>query len=254
MVQVKAPPPASLHAAPPNSMGTRAGVLGDGTDRAPSGHPQMTSRLSNRMDRSTSWSKVMVAFLQFNSRRTSSPRLRGLFREATLAADLGLGTRHGSQWTGDSGSTGRTGDSGSAGVKGYSGVAGVTGGSGRSWLTDGSGSPWLTEGSGQTGSSGSSGQTGESVSLHEILPTRMTLLPWPRSRSSLAAENWKERQPKEELSLGVTSEIYLLERVLWVGAAMVTSELREGRALPFHDQYRNRMNIGINLEMWKTDA
>ena len=31
---------------------------------------------------------------------------------------------------------------------------------------------------------------------------------------------------KEELALGVTSEIYLLERVLWVGAAMVTSELR----------------------------
>jgi hypothetical protein len=27
----------------------------------------------------------------------------------------------------------------------------------------------------------------------------------------LAAENWKERQPKEELALGVTSEIYLLE-------------------------------------------
>ena len=43
---------------------------------------------------------------------------------------------------------------------------------------------------------------------------------------SLAAENWKERQPKEELALGVTSEIYLLERVLRVGAAMVTSELR----------------------------
>jgi hypothetical protein len=31
---------------------------------------------------------------------------------------------------------------------------------------------------------------------------------------------------KEELALGVTCEIYLLERVLWVGAAMVTSELR----------------------------
>jgi hypothetical protein len=46
------------------------------------------------------------------------------------------------------------------------------------------------------------------------------------SFQSLAAENWKERQPKEELALGVTSEIYLLERLLWVGAAMVTSELR----------------------------
>ena len=43
---------------------------------------------------------------------------------------------------------------------------------------------------------------------------------------SLAAENWKERWPKDELALGVTSEIYLLERVLRVGAAMVTSELR----------------------------
>jgi hypothetical protein len=42
----------------------------------------------------------------------------------------------------------------------------------------------------------------------------------------LAAENWKEMRPKEELALGVTSEIYLLERMLRVGAAMVTSELR----------------------------
>ena len=39
----------------------------------------------------------------------------------------------------------------------------------------------------------------------------------------MAAENWKERRPKEEL--GVTREIYLLERVLQVGAAMVTSEI-----------------------------
>jgi hypothetical protein len=43
---------------------------------------------------------------------------------------------------------------------------------------------------------------------------------------SFAAENWKERQPKEVLALGMTSEIYLLEHVLWVGAAMVNSELR----------------------------
>jgi hypothetical protein len=41
-----------------------------------------------------------------------------------------------------------------------------------------------------------------------------------------AAENWKERRPKEELALAVTSEIYLLESMLPVGAAMVTSELR----------------------------
>ena len=43
---------------------------------------------------------------------------------------------------------------------------------------------------------------------------------------SLAAENWKERRPKKELVLGVTRERYLLERVLQVGDAMVTSELR----------------------------
>ena len=41
---------------------------------------------------------------------------------------------------------------------------------------------------------------------------------------SQAAENWKERRPKEVLAL--TSEIYLLEHVLPVGVAMVTSELR----------------------------
>ena len=46
------------------------------------------------------------------------------------------------------------------------------------------------------------------------------------SFQSLAAKNWKERRPKEELVLGVTGEIYLLERVLRGGAAMVTSELR----------------------------
>ena len=47
-----------------------------------------------------------------------------------------------------------------------------------------------------------------------------------QSFQSWAAENWKERRPNEELALGVTSEIYLLERVLRVGSAMVTSELR----------------------------
>ena len=34
------------------------------------------------------------------------------------------------------------------------------------------------------------------------------------------------KKPKEVLALGMTSAIYLLERVLQVGAAMVTSELR----------------------------
>ena len=49
------------------------------------------------------------------------------------------------------------------------------------------------------------------------------------SFQSLAVENWKERRPKEELALGVTSEIYLL------GVVMVTSELRKGGALPSRD-------------------
>ena len=52
------------------------------------------------------------------------------------------------------------------------------------------------------------------------------------SFQSLAAENWKERRQKEDLVLGVTREIYLLECVLQVGAAMVTSELRLGGTLP----------------------
>ena len=51
----------------------------------------------------------------------------------------------------------------------------------------------------------------------------------------IPAENWKERWPKEELALGVTSEIYLQERMLRVCAAMVTSELRrQGYTLPFY--------------------
>ena len=45
------------------------------------------------------------------------------------------------------------------------------------------------------------------------------------------SSHWQQRIgrrdiPKEELVLGVTREIYLLERVLQVGADMVTSELR----------------------------
>ena len=36
----------------------------------------------------------------------------------------------------------------------------------------------------------------------------------------------RELEGEEDLVLGVTREIYLLERVLQVGAAMVTSELR----------------------------
>ena len=43
------------------------------------------------------------------------------------------------------------------------------------------------------------------------------------SFQSQAAENWKERQPNEVLALGVISEIHLLERVLQVGVAIMTS-------------------------------
>jgi hypothetical protein len=32
----------------------------------------------------------------------------------------------------------------------------------------------------------------------------------------LAAENWKERRPKEVLALGMTREIYLLESMLLI--------------------------------------
>ena len=46
------------------------------------------------------------------------------------------------------------------------------------------------------------------------------------SFQSQAAENWKERRPNEVLALGMISEIHLLERVLQVGVAIVTSELR----------------------------
>ena len=46
------------------------------------------------------------------------------------------------------------------------------------------------------------------------------------SFQSLAAENWKKRQPKKVLALGMTSEIHPLELVLRVGVVIVTSELR----------------------------
>jgi hypothetical protein len=51
----------------------------------------------------------------------------------------------------------------------------------------------------------------------------------------LAAENWKERRPKEKLALGLPSEIHLLKRVLRLGAAMVISELKYGEALASKD-------------------
>ena len=46
------------------------------------------------------------------------------------------------------------------------------------------------------------------------------------SFQSQAAENWNERRPNEVLALGMISDIYLLERVLWVGVVIMTSELR----------------------------
>jgi hypothetical protein len=41
----------------------------------------------------------------------------------------------------------------------------------------------------------------------------------------LAAENWKEKRPKEVVALRMTSEIYLLEQVLRVGVAMDKAKL-----------------------------
>jgi hypothetical protein len=55
------------------------------------------------------------------------------------------------------------------------------------------------------------------------------------SFQSQAAENWKARRPNEVLALGMISEIHLLERVLRVGVAILTSELRKGGALPSMD-------------------
>jgi hypothetical protein len=40
----------------------------------------------------------------------------------------------------------------------------------------------------------------------------------------IGSRELKGKAAKEELALGMTSEIYLLERMLRVGAAMVTSE------------------------------
>jgi hypothetical protein len=59
-----------------SSIGTGAVVLGEGIDRALFGLPWVTSRLSNRMDRYTSWLNVRVVSLQANCRRTSSCRLQ----------------------------------------------------------------------------------------------------------------------------------------------------------------------------------
>uniref|UniRef100_A0A8C7HW87 Periplakin n=1 Tax=Oncorhynchus kisutch TaxID=8019 RepID=A0A8C7HW87_ONCKI len=64
------------------------------------------------------------------------------------------------------------------------------------------------------------------------------------SFQSLAAENWKERRPKKELVLGVTREIYLLERVLQVGDAMVTSDNKGfGQDLPTIENEVEEHNI-----------
>jgi hypothetical protein len=63
----------------------------------------------------------------------------------------------------------------------------------------------------------------------------------------LAAENWKERWPKEVLAaLGMTSEIYLLEHVLWVGVATVTNWLEVHNKKGDNVEIRNNKNIFIN--------
>ena len=49
---------------------------------------------------------------------------------------------------------------------------------------------------------------------------------------AVRSSHWQQRTG---LALGVTSEIYLLERVLRGRAAMVTSERRGGGALPSKD-------------------
>uniref|UniRef100_A0A8C7F6P7 DnaJ (Hsp40) homolog, subfamily C, member 27 n=1 Tax=Oncorhynchus kisutch TaxID=8019 RepID=A0A8C7F6P7_ONCKI len=50
------------------------------------------------------------------------------------------------------------------------------------------------------------------------------------SFQSQAAEYWNERRPNEVLALGMISEIHLLERVLRMGVAIVTSEEEVNKA------------------------
>ena len=50
------------------------------------------------------------------------------------------------------------------------------------------------------------------------------------------------------LALGITSEIYLPERMLRVGVAMVTSELRKGRTLPSND-LDDLEPVGLTMNM-----
>ena len=42
----------------------------------------------------------------------------------------------------------------------------------------------------------------------------------------IGSREMEGNEMNEVLALGVTSELYLLERMLWLGVAMVTSELR----------------------------
>ena len=50
-------------------------------------------------------------------------------------------------------------------------------------------------------------------------------------------------------ALGMTSEIYLLEHVLRVGVAMVTRELRQGGAVPFHRLIEDLEPVGLAKNM-----
>nr|XP_029523175.1 uncharacterized protein LOC115133839 [Oncorhynchus nerka] len=58
LVQEEPPPPVSLDAAPPSSIGMGAGGPGGGTDRTLSERPRAASRLSSRIDRSMSSSRL----------------------------------------------------------------------------------------------------------------------------------------------------------------------------------------------------
>jgi hypothetical protein len=53
---------------------------------------------------------------------------------------------------------------------------------------------------------------------------------------AIHSSHWQQRTGRKGcVGFGMTSEIYLLEHVLCVGVALVTSELRKGEALPSKD-------------------
>lgn len=60
------------------------------------------------------------------------------------------------------------------------------------------------------------------------------------SFQSHAAANWKELRPKEVFAFGITREMYLLERRLRTGKAMVRREFRYRGVLRRIDLYIKR--------------